>query len=297
MAYRKLRDRLVVATKYTSDWGLYDAANPGVQKGQTANHGGNSRRSLHMSVRESLRRLQTDWIDILYVHWWDYTASIEEVVDSLHLLVQQGKVLYLGISNTPAWIVSAANTYAKAHGKTQFSVYSGQWNVLARDLEREIIPMARAFGMAITPWGVLGAGKFQTVEEVKEREKAGETLRPFGGGREVEMSEALAKVAAEHGTKSVVAIAIAYVRRKGALLGVHNVFPVVGGRKIEQLKDNIAALDIWLTEDQVAFLEKVKEFDLGYPSGNIGDDPNMSGVVSVMSSNSAFLTFPWATSK
>ncbi|KAH6850570.1 NADP-dependent oxidoreductase domain-containing protein [Chaetomium sp. MPI-CAGE-AT-0009] len=178
MADRKLRDRLVIATKYISDWGLYDASNPGVKKGQTANHGGNSRCSLH-----------TDWIDILYVHWWDYTASIEEVVDSLHVLVQQGKVLYLGISNTLAWIVSAANTYARAHGKTQFSVYPGQWNVLARDLEREIIPMARAFRMAITPWGVLGAGELQTEAEVKKMEKAGETLRPFGGGREVEMSD------------------------------------------------------------------------------------------------------------
>jgi aryl-alcohol dehydrogenase-like predicted oxidoreductase len=184
MAQHKIRDRLVIATKYTSDFGMYDFAHPGVQKGQKANHGGNSRYSLHMSVRESLRRLQTDWIDILYVHWWDYTTSIEEVVDSLHVLVQQGKVLYLGVCNTPAWIVSAANTYAKAHGKTQFSVYSGKWSLLARDLERDIVPMARAFGMAIVPWGVLGSGKFQTSEDVEERRRLVSCcVRTVGVGR------------------------------------------------------------------------------------------------------------------
>jgi aryl-alcohol dehydrogenase-like predicted oxidoreductase len=79
-----------------------------------------------MSVRESLKKLQTDWIDILYVHWWDQTTSIEEVMDSLQILVEQGKVLYLGISDTPAWIVTAANLYARAHGKTPFSIYQGR---------------------------------------------------------------------------------------------------------------------------------------------------------------------------
>ncbi|EAQ86278.1 hypothetical protein CHGG_07531 [Chaetomium globosum CBS 148.51] len=95
------------------------------------------------------------------------------------------RVLYLGISNTPAWIVTAANTYAKGQGKTQFSVSSGQWSVLVRDLEREIIPMARGFDMAISPGEVLGAGKFQIPEEVEQRKKAGKTFRPFGGGGQV----------------------------------------------------------------------------------------------------------------
>ncbi|KAG7289234.1 hypothetical protein NEMBOFW57_005599 [Staphylotrichum longicolle] len=270
MAQRRIRDRLVIATKYTSDFGMYDFANRDAKRGQKANHGGNSRRSLHMSVRESLRRLQTDWIDILYVHWWDYTASIEEVVDSLHALVQQGKVLYLGVCNTPAWIVSAANTYAKAHGKTPFSVYSGKWSLLARGLEREIVPMARAFGMAIVPWGVLGQGKFQTDEAVEEREKVGEPLRPYGGGREVE-------------------------NERGAGRGCGGAWDdlsrgLVGGRKTEHLKDNIAALDIWLTEEQVAF-ERTKEFDIGYPNDFIGEDPHVTGIPGHMSATSAYLVF------
>lgn len=80
-------------------------------------------------------------------------------MDSLHILVEQGKVLYLGISDTPAFIVSAANTYAKAHGKTQFSIYQGRWNIMLRDMEREVIPMCRHFGMAIAPWDAIGGGK------------------------------------------------------------------------------------------------------------------------------------------
>ncbi|GAB1314625.1 Putative aryl-alcohol dehydrogenase aad14 [Madurella fahalii] len=291
MAERKVRDQLVIATKYTSNFGLYDFRNPGVLKGQKANHGGNSRRSMHMSVHESLSRLQTDWIDILYVHWWDYTTSIEEVVDSLHILVQQGKVLYLGICNTPAWIVSAANTYAKAHGKTQFSVYSGRWSLLARDLEREVVPMCRQFGMAIAPWGVLGEGKFQSKEAVEEREKAGEPLRRHGGQLQDKTSEALGKVAAEHGINSVVRIALAYILHKAALCGVYDVFPVIGGRKIEQLGDNIAALSIRLTEEQMDYLESVNEFEIGWPTNFIGPDPNVTGEAGTMSANGAFLAF------
>jgi aryl-alcohol dehydrogenase-like predicted oxidoreductase len=85
-----------------------------------------------MSLRDSLRKLKTDYLDILYVHWWDWTTSIEEMMDSLDAVVKSGKVLYLGISDTPAWVVSAANTYAKVHGKTQFSIYQGRWNVMLR---------------------------------------------------------------------------------------------------------------------------------------------------------------------
>lgn len=135
-----------------------------------------------MSVRDSLKKLQTDWIDILYLHWWDHTTSIEEIMNSLHILVEQGKVLYLGISDTPAWIVAAANAYAAAVGKTPFCIYQGRWNVMLRDFEREILPMARHFGMALAPWNILGSGKFQTREQVEERKKKGESLRSVFSG-------------------------------------------------------------------------------------------------------------------
>ncbi|CAI4307810.1 AMP_1a_G0014550.mRNA.1.CDS.1 [Saccharomyces cerevisiae] len=129
MVSRKLRDQIVIATKFTTDYKKYE-----VGGGKSANYCGNHKRSLHVSVRDSLRKLQTDWIDILYVHWWDYMSSIEEVMDSLHILVQQGKVLYLGVSDTPAWVVSAANYYAQSHGKTPFSIYQGKWEFVEQGL-------------------------------------------------------------------------------------------------------------------------------------------------------------------
>jgi len=292
-----IRDQVVLATKYTADCQLV-AAGEG-KKGRTANSGGNHRRSLHMSVRDSLRRLQTDYIDILYVHWWDYTTSIEEVMDSLHALVLHGKVLYLGISDAPAWVASAANMYAKAHGRTQFSVYSGRWNVLARDFERDILPMARSFGMALAPWGVLGAGRWQTAKEIEDRKKEGDSLRPLLGSsqspEEVEISEALSKVASEHGTDSIARIALAYVFKKAAQHGIYNVFPVVGGRRVEQLHSNIEGLDINLTDEQMDFLESLRPFDIGFPANFVGGDPNVTGVAQPLTGRDAYLTFPGAS--
>lgn len=282
MESRKLRDQIVIATKFSTDYKWYD-----VGKNRSANFCGNSKHSLHVSVRDSLRKLQTDWIDILYIHWWDHMTSIEEVMDSLHILVQQGKVLYLGVSDTPAWVVSAANYYATSHGKTPFSIYQGKWNVLNRDFERDIIPMASHFGMALAPWDVLGGGKFQSKKSMEERKKSGEGLRSFAGisertEEEIKMSEALSKVAEEHGTESVTAIAIAYVRSKAK-----HVFPLIGGRKIEHLKQNIEALSIKLTPEQIEYLESVVPFDIGFPSNFIGQDPAISKQVPPFTSMSA----------
>lgn len=125
---------------------------------------------MHLSVEASLKKLRTDYIDILYLHWWDYATSIEEVMDGLHNLVVQGKVLYLvslqssrnlsgskrvsqGVSDTPAWVVSKANTYARMSGKTPFIIYQGAWSILQRDFERDIIPMARNEGTFLLSFG------------------------------------------------------------------------------------------------------------------------------------------------
>jgi len=116
-----------------------------------ANFGGNSVKSLHVSLEDSLKKLRTSYVDILYVHWWDYDTTIEEGMNALHHLVATRKVLYLGISDAPAWVVSQANQYAKDHGKTPFVIYQGAWNVMDRAFERDIIPMARSLGTRIHP--------------------------------------------------------------------------------------------------------------------------------------------------
>lgn len=117
--------------------------------GETVNYGGSRIKSLKLSVADSIRKLQTDYTDLIYVHRWDGTTSIEELMDPLYMLVQQGKVLYLGISDTPAWVVSAANVYAKTYDKTPFSVYQSRWDLMLRDFERDIIPMG------LCPWDIL----------------------------------------------------------------------------------------------------------------------------------------------
>lgn len=289
MKSRQNRDQMVIATKFTTDYRTH-----ALGKGNAPNSCGNHKRSMFNSVRDSLRKLDTEYIDILYLHWWDHTTSIEEIMDSLHILVEQGKVMYLGISDTPAWVVSAANMYARAHGKTPFSIYQGRWNVMRRDFEREILPMTRHFGMALAPWDVLGSGHFQSEKQMAEREKSGEGLRKVFGNTQTEdekrISHALATVAAEHGIESVTAIALAYVLCKAP-----NVFPLVGGRKIEHLKDNIQALTIRLTEKQISFLEQATEFDVGFPNNFIGPDPKTAdGQVGLLAGSAAKLDFVMA---
>ena len=211
-------------------------------------------------------------------------------MDSLDVFVKQGKALYLGISDSPAWIVSAANEYARAHAKTPFTIYQGRWNLLMQDFERDIIPMANHYGMALAPWDVLGGGKFQSKKAMEERKNNNEGLRSLmGKGQtedEVRISEALSKVAEEHGTDSVTAIALAYVMAK-----TPNVFPLVGGRKVEHLKDNVSALKIKLTQTQIEFLESVKPLDVGFPNNFIGKDPKVVGQPTGLLATSAPMAF------
>ncbi|KAI0789614.1 aryl-alcohol dehydrogenase [Abortiporus biennis] len=266
MEQKGIRDQLVIATKYTSN---YKRANKSFR--QQTSYVGNNAKSLHVSVEDSLKKLRTDYIDILYLHWWDYDTPVEEVMNALHNLVASGKVLYLGVSDTPAWIVSQANTYAKLTGKTPFVIYQGAWNIISRDFEREILPMAKAFGMALAPWNVLAAGKLRTDAEEQRRRETGEKGRMIFDSNwertpvEVEASRALEKVAKEVGAKSIHAVAIAYVMQKTPY-----VFPIIGGRKVEHLHSNLEALEISLDKKHIEYLESVVPLDLGFPYSVFG---------------------------
>ncbi|GJJ13530.1 hypothetical protein Clacol_007784 [Clathrus columnatus] len=150
------RDQIVIATKYTGN------AKKAVDLPIKINYYGNHRKSLKTAVETSLKQLRTNYIDVYYVHIWAFDASIEEVMSSLHNLVVSGKVLYL---DTPAWMVSRANEWARSHGKTPFSIYQGKWSILDRSFESNIIPMARSEGLGLAPWGVIGGGRLRTDEE------------------------------------------------------------------------------------------------------------------------------------
>ena len=232
-----------------------------------ANYAGNSAKALKVSVDASLRKLRTHYIDILYVHWWDFRTSIREVMDNLHALVMAGKVLYLAVSDAPAWVVSAANEYALMANKTPFCMYQGAWNVLERSFERDIIPMARQYGLALAPWNVLAAGKIRTDAEEEEREKTGEKGRLLWRSEwkrneeEKQMAKVLEKVASEVGAKSIRSVAIAYLMQKTT-----HVFPIIGGRKVEHLLENTEALTITLSADQMKFIENARPLDPGFPN-------------------------------
>ncbi|PLN80276.1 aryl-alcohol dehydrogenase [Aspergillus taichungensis] len=244
------RAEMVISTKYT----LSPMTGQGVME---SNYGGTGTKSMHVSVHNSLRNLQTDYIDVYYVHAWDFSTDIPELMQSLNNLVTQGKVLYLGISDTPAWVVTKANAYARAHALRPFSIYQGRYSAQSRDLEREVIPMCRDEGMAIHAFGTLGSGYFKTPGEPAK--EGGRNTPHMTLGREEKVSAVLDKVAQRHKVP-LTSVALAYVLQKTPYL-----FPIVGGRKVEHLKANVEALSLELTAEDVAEIESGYDFDLGFP--------------------------------
>jgi aryl-alcohol dehydrogenase-like predicted oxidoreductase len=204
MKSRGNREDIVLATKFTSTHKF--KGKDGVEI--PVNYGGNHKKSLRNCLASSLKKMQTEYVDILYLHWWDWSTSIEELMQSLHQVVQSGKVLYLGISDTPAWIVSSANAYARAHSLTPFSIYQGKWNVLERDFDRDILPMCRHEGMAIAPWSVLCAGRLRTEEQIAERIKERGPLR---GDKQSEAEAQMSKTLDDMGKKELNGASIAQI--------------------------------------------------------------------------------------
>ncbi|OJT12506.1 Aryl-alcohol dehydrogenase [NADP(+)] [Trametes pubescens] len=276
---RGIRDQLIIATKYTNNpFRGVDAV------AQKVNYVGNNIKSLKLSVDESLKRLRTDYIDILYVHFWDHETDVEEFMDGLHTLILSGKVLYLGASDFPAWLVVKANAYARAHNRTPFAIVQAAYSVLSRDLEREILPMCRHEGLALAVWGVLASGHIRTDAEEARRAASGEGGRTIMGAawertpEERAVCAVLERVAGEVGAgENIGAVAVAYVMHKAPF-----VFPIVGGRKVEHLLQNVDALKISLTEEQIKAIEAAKPFDVGFPASLLAkiERPNLLQAIS-----------------
>ncbi|KAB8269228.1 Norsolorinic acid reductase B [Aspergillus minisclerotigenes] len=256
MASRKNRDDIVLATKYAAGYRGHEKDRIQV------NYGGTGTKSMRLSVDASLQKLQTSYIDLLYVHWWDYTVSIPELMHALNDLVASGKVHYLGISDSPAWVVSKANQYARDHGLRQFVVYQGLWNAAKRDLERDILPMCLDEGMGLCPYGVLNQGRFRTEEGFRDRDQTNNA-----GGRNIiplsehdrSVSRVLDRVATSKGVP-LLQVALAYVMQKAPY-----VFPIVGVRKVDHLTGVEPAVHISLTDEEVNEIETAYEFDPGFP--------------------------------
>ncbi|MCB2108557.1 MAG: aldo/keto reductase [Rhodobacteraceae bacterium] len=258
-ALKGRRDKFVVSTKFSFMFREGDA-----------NSGGNARRNIVQSIETSLKRLQTDYIDLYYLHFWDGRTKIEETMRALDDAVRAGKILYLACSNIPAWKVAEANTFARANGLTPFSAYQGQYNLVERTCERDIIPMGMEHGVTLVPYSPLAqgllSGKYSRADAGPPADGPGDgtrksMLQRLGhiNERSLAIIDTVNAVAKENKcTPSQVALAWILTRPGRPL-------PVIGARTFEHYQDNIGCLDVDLNEDQLARLEKVSAFDLGYP--------------------------------
>ncbi|KAI4960874.1 hypothetical protein J4E86_002500 [Alternaria arbusti] len=259
MEVRGVRDEMVLATKFTG-MQITEREKEGGARCKS-NYGGNSAKNMHTSIERSLKALRTSYVDIYYVHLWDSTASIPELMNALNDLVSSRRVLYLGISDTPAWIVVKANCYARQHGLRQFSIYQGRWSAADRSFEREIIPMALDEGMALAPWGVIGGGSFKTRAQRQNPEDGGRKMKIMVIGNEEKVSNVLENIAnAKSPVPPITSVALAYVMHKSPY-----VFPIVGGRKISHLEGNIHALGLSLKSEEIQQIDKAYGFEMGFP--------------------------------
>jgi aryl-alcohol dehydrogenase-like predicted oxidoreductase len=243
------RGHFVLATKYT----LFN------REGDP-NAAGNHRKNMVQSLEASLQRLNTDYVDLLWVHAWDFMTPVDEVMRGLDDLVRSGKVLYVGISDTPAWIVSQANTLADLRGWTPFVALQIEYSLIARTPERDLLPMARALDLAITPWGILGSGvltgKYNQATPVEEgRAKEGRGKDPSA----LQVAGEVLAVATEIGCTPT-QVAVAWLRHQPGVM-----VPILGARTREQLEDNLESLHVTLGDDHLARLDEISKIDLGFP--------------------------------
>ena len=243
------RDRFVLGTKYTVS---RDQADP--------NGAGNHRKNLTLSLETSLRRLRTDYIDIYWVHIWDQLTPVAEVMRALDDAVRAGKVLYIGISDTPAWVVSRANTLAEWRGWTSFAGLQVPYSLLQRDIERELLPMAEALGMTLAAWSPLAGGVLSGKFTGSAPLEKGTRLAPQSlSDHDRAVAIAVEGTAAELGA-SPAQIAIAWTMARSPVI-----HPIIGARRVDQLVDNLAALDYELPTEAIERLDEAAPHRKGFP--------------------------------
>lgn len=251
------RHRLVVATKATM-----------TGKRDDPNAGGNHRKNIVQTVETSLKRMGTEYLDLLWIHAWDGVTPVEELMRTLDDLVRQGKVLYVGISNTPAWVVSQANTIASLRGWTPFVGIQVEYSLIERTPEREMLPMASALGLGVTSWSPLGAGiltgKYRQQGGADGPKRGDATTVPHFTERSLSIADRVVDLAEEIGCLPA-QVALAWVRQKGAIA-------VLGGRNRDQIAGNLASLDVTLSAAQVTQLDEASAIEHGYPTSFLARD-------------------------
>ena len=249
----KKRDYFVLGTKYTL---TTDPKDP--------NAGGNQRKSMVRALEASLKRLNTDYIDIYWMHAWDSFTPIEEVMRAFDDMIRSGKVLYIGISNMPAWIISKANTLATFHGWSPIVGLQLEYSLIERTIEREFFPMSQDLGLAITAWSPLAMGVLTGKYLQDPAKEARFKINPLWG--QEFLSERNLKIAtkvveiAEKLHRSPAQVALNWVRQKPGV-----VIPIIGAKTAEQLKDNLKCLEFNLSPEEMQQLDEVSRIDLGFP--------------------------------
>ena len=271
------RDKFVLATKYTSN----------TRRGDP-NAGGNQRKNMMQSLESSLKRLNTDYIDLYWVHAWDPLTPIEETIRALDDMVRAGKILYIGISDAPAWIISQANTIANLRGWTEFTGLQIEYSLIERTPERELFPMASVLDIGVTAWSPLGGGvltgKYNknnkehqqnasssssmsvTKEGNSRLEIQNELANRFLNDRNTLITQEVSRIAKEIGC-SAAQVALNWIRQQNIIMSSlkNKIMPIIGARKESQIKENLACLEFELTDEQMKMLNEVSKIELGFP--------------------------------
>jgi aryl-alcohol dehydrogenase-like predicted oxidoreductase len=248
------RQSVVMATKYSS-------AAPGTDP----NAAGNQRKNMMQAVEASLKRLQTDYIDLYWVHVWDQITPVEEVMRGLDDLIRQGKVLHVGISDAPAWWIAQANTLAQLRGWSPFVGLQIEYSLIERTVERELVPMARALNLGLTAWSPLAngilTGKYHGHGSSEQGRMNSDMMKGFMPEQQrTDRIVSAVKAVSDQTGRSMVQVALAWLRYRSA-----PVIPIIGARKLSQLQENLASFDLALSAEQVRALDDASQIDPGFP--------------------------------
>jgi aryl-alcohol dehydrogenase-like predicted oxidoreductase len=263
------RDQIVLATKYSNC----------TRRGDV-NAGGNHRKNLVQSLEASLKTLKSDYIDLYWVHVWDYMTPVEEVMRALDDVVRAGKVLYIGISDAPAWIVSQANTLTEWRGWTPFVALQIEYSLIERTPERDLLPMARSLDIGILPWSPLGSGVL-TGKYSKSGKRNNPDARRLDALKDMlskEWTDALlsernlsiaeeVKTVADQISRTPSQVALNWLRQKPGV-----VIPIIGARKASHVEDNLGCLDFQLSDDHMKRLDEASKVALGFPHDFVSSD-------------------------
>jgi aryl-alcohol dehydrogenase-like predicted oxidoreductase len=248
------RQSVVLATKYTN-----------AVAGTDPNAAGNHRKNMVQALEASLKRLKTDYIDLYWVHIWDQITPVEEVMRGLDDLVRQGKVLYIGISDAPAWWIAQANTLAYLRGLSPFIGLQIEYSLIERTVERELIPMAKALNLGLTAWSPLSrgvlTGKYHGHGSSEPGRMSSDMMKELMPEQQrTDRIVATIKTVSDETGRSMAQVALAWLRYRPVA-----VIPIIGARKLSQLQDNLASFDLTLSTDQLKTLDEASRIELGFP--------------------------------